>query len=136
MSNHREHREHRDREEWDKLTEKVIGCAINVHRELGPGLLEKTYQQCLSYELSCAGIAFEMECSFPVLYKDVKLDCGYRIDLLIEKSLIVELKTVEEITDLHRAQILSYMKLASIDTGLLINFNVYRLIDGIQRFRI
>jgi len=114
----------------------VIGCAIEVHRFLGAGLLESTYQQCLAHELHLKGIAFQLEHPLPVEYKKIKLDCGYRIDILVENRLIVELKAVEEIKGIHKAQLLTYMKLSGIDTGLLISFNVERLKDGIQRFKI
>ena len=120
----------------DPFTGKVIGCAIEVHRVLGAGLLESTYQQCLAHELHLKGIAFQLEHPLPVVYKKVKLDCGYRIDILVENRLTIELKAVEEIKGIHKAQLLTYMKLSGIDTGLLINFNVERLKDGIQRFKI
>jgi GxxExxY protein len=120
----------------DPFTGKVIGCAIEVHRVLGPGLLESTYQQCLARELHLNGIAFTLEHPLPVDYKGIKLDCGYRIDILVENRLIIELKAVEEIKGIHKAQLLTYMKLSGFDTGLLINFNVERLKDGIQRFKI
>ena len=120
----------------DLFTGKVIGCAIEVHRVLGPGLLESTYQQCLARELHLNGIAFKLEHPLPVEYKGVKLDCGYRIDILAENRLIIELKAVEEIRGIHKAQLLTYMKLSGLKTGLLINFNVKRLKDGIQRFKI
>ena len=120
----------------DPFTGKVVGCAIEVHRVLGPGLLESTYQQCLARELYLNGIAFKQEHPLPVEYKGVKLDCGYRIDILAENRLIIELKAVEEIKGIHKAQLLTYMKLSGLNTGLLINFNVKRLKDGIQRFKI
>ena len=120
----------------DPFTGKVIGCAIEVHRLLGPGLLESTYQQCLAHELHLNGIAFNLEHPLPVEYKGIKLDCGYRIDILVENRLIIELKAVDEIRGIHKAQLLTYMKLSKLDTGLLINFNVKRLKDGIQRFKI
>jgi len=120
----------------DSFTGKVIGCAIEVHRVLGPGLLESTYQQCLAHELHLNGIAFNLEHPLPVEYKGIKLDCGYRIDILVENRLIIELKAVDEIRGIHKAQLLTYMKLSKLDTGLLINFNVKRLKDGIQRFKI
>jgi GxxExxY protein len=120
----------------DPFTGKVIGCAIEVHRVLGPGLLESTYQQCLARELHLNGIAFSLEHPLPVEYKGIKLDCGYRIDILAENRLIIELKAVEEIKGIHKAQLPTYMKLSGVDTGLLINFNVERLKDGIQRFKI
>lgn len=120
----------------DSLTGKIIGCAIEVHRFLGPGLLESAYAQCLAWELSQAGLAFEIEKPMPVKYKSVFLDCGYRIDLLIENEVIVELKSVAEIKGIHKAQLLSYMKLSSIDTGLLINFNIKLLKNGIHRYKL
>ena len=118
----------------DPFTGVVIGCAIEVHRNLGPGLLESAYQQCFAHELSLKGLKFKIECPLPVEYKEIKLDCGYRIDLLIEDRLIVELKAVERIRNIHKAQIISYMKLSGIGTGLLINFNVEILKEGIHRF--
>ena len=120
----------------DAFTGKVIGCAIEVHRRLGPGLLESTYQQCLARELHLNGIGFKLEHPLPVEYKGVQLDCGYRIDILAENRLIIELKAIEKITGIHKAQLLTYMKLSGINTGLLINFNVERLKDGIHRFKI
>jgi len=120
----------------DPFTEKVIGCAIEVHRTLGPGLLESTYKQCLAYELNQNEIPFKLEWPMPVKYKGIKLDCGYRIDVLVDEQLILELKAVEQIKDIHKAQLITYMKLAHIKTGLLINFNVTKLTDGIQRFRL
>ena len=120
----------------DPLTKKVIGCAIEVHRGLGPELLESTYQQCLAYELSQKALPFKLEYPVPVRYKDVQLNCGYRVDILVDDRLILELKAVEKTLGIHTAQILTYMKLAKISTGLLINFNVRRLVDGIQRFKI
>ena len=120
----------------DPLTGKIIGCAIEVHRVLGPGLLESTYQQCLAHELHLNKIAFKVEHPLPVDYKGIKLDCGYRIDILVEDSLIVELKAVEEMKGIYTAQLLTYMKLSGINTGLLINFNVKRLKEGIKRLKI
>ena len=128
--------------EKDSFTGKIIGCAIEVHRALGPGLLESTYQQCLARELAINNIKFSLEKPLPVEYKGVNLDCGYRIDILVESEdvpcrlLIVELKSVEEIKEIHRAQLLTYMKLSGISTGLLINFNVKQLKDGIERFKL
>ncbi len=119
---------------FDDLSNRVIGCAIEVHQHLGPGLLESAYEQCMAHELSQAGIAFKMQPELPVEYKGLNLDCGYRIDLLIEESLIVELKSVAALLPIHDAQILTYMKLARIRVGLLMNFNVTRLKDGLKRF--
>jgi len=120
--------------EFDELSRSVIGCAIEVHRNLGPGLLESTYRQCLACELSHAGILFQMEVPLPVRYKDILLDCGYRIDLLVRGELIVEIKSVEALLPIHQAQILTYMRLANVPIELLINFNVTRLQTGIKRF--
>jgi GxxExxY protein len=120
--------------EFDELSRDVIGCAIEVHRTLGPGLLESTYRQCLAYELSQVQIPFQMEVPLPVRYKDVLLDCGYRIDLVVSSDLIVEVKAVETLLPVHQAQILTYMRLAKIPIGLLINFNVTKLQNGIKRF--
>ncbi len=120
--------------EFDDLSNRVIGCAIEVHRELGPGLLESTYEQCLAHELRLNGISFQLQYPQSVEYKGIRLDCGYRIDMLIEDELIIELKAVEEIKGIHVAQLLTYLKLAGIKTGLLINFNVKKLKDGIKRY--
>ena len=120
--------------EFDQLSNQVIGCAIEVHREIGPGLLESTYEQCLAHELITNGFDFKIQHSLPVIYKDIRLDCGYRVDLLVENKLIIELKSVDAIKKIHEAQILTYMKLAGIETGLLINFNVGLLKNGIKRF--
>jgi len=120
--------------EFDELSRSVIGCALEVHRNLGPGLLESTYRQCLACELSHAGILFQMEVPLPVRYKDILLDCGYRIDLLVRSEVIVEIKSVEALLPIHQAQILTYMRLANVPIELLINFNVTRLQTGIKRF--
>ena len=120
--------------EFDDLSSRVIGCAIEVHRHLGPGLLESTYEQCLAHELSRNNIAFQLQLELPVRYKDVLLDCGYRIDVLVEGELIIELKSVEKLLGIHEAQLLTYMKLAGISIGLLMNFNVTKLKDGMKRF--
>lgn len=118
----------------ESLSHKVIGCAVEVHRELGPGLLETAYETCLAHELSLAGVQFARQKELPVEYKGVSLECGYRIDLLVEDKLILELKAVDEVLGIHQAQILTYMKLCKAPVGLLINFNVSLLKDGIQRF--
>ncbi|PYL29323.1 MAG: GxxExxY protein [Verrucomicrobia bacterium] len=120
--------------EFDELSRKVIGCAIEVHRNLGPGLLESTYRQCLACELSHTGIPFQMEVPLPVRYREILLDCGYRIDLLVSRGLIVEIKCVETLLPIHQAQILTYMRLSKIPVGLIINFNVAKLHNGIKRF--
>lgn len=119
---------------FDQLSHRVVGCAIDVHRELGPGLLESTYEQCLAYELNRAGIPFKIQQLLPVKYKEIILDCGYRIDLFVDDRLIVELKCVEQLLKIHEAQILTYMKLLNVKVGLLINFNVEVLKKGIRRF--
>ena len=115
------------------LAYKVIGAAIEVHKKLGPGLLESAYQECLFYELKELGLEVKKEVPRPIIYKAVKLDHGYRIDLLVENKLVVELKTVETLTDVHLAQILTYLKLGEYKLGLLINFNVSKLTDGLKR---
>lgn len=120
--------------EFDALSNRVIGCAIEVHRVLGPGLLESTYRQCLLHELKCSNIACLSEHPVPVDYKGARLDCGYRVDLLVEGQLIVELKSVEHVLPIHEAQLLTYMKLAGIPIGLLVNFNVTQLRHGIKRY--
>ena len=120
--------------EFDELSRQVIGCAIEVHRNLGPGLLESTYRQCLACELSHEKIQFQMEVPLPVRYKEMLLDCGYRIDLVVSGDLIVEIKSVETLLPIHQAQILTYMRLAKIPVGLLINFNLTKLQSGIKRF--
>jgi GxxExxY protein len=119
----------------NKLTGTIIGAAIEVHRALGPGLLESAYHACLLYELRQAGLNVESQKPLPVVYKDVVLDCGYQIDLLVEGKVIVELKSVEELAGIHHAQILSYLKLSGCPVGLLINFNVMQLTEGIKRMR-
>jgi len=119
--------------EFDELSNKVIGCAIEVHRNLGPGLLESTYEQCLAHEFKIEGMPFNLQYPLPVEYKGIKLDCGYRIDLLVANSLIVELKSVENVLPIHQAQLLTYMKLSGIKIGLLMNFNVKYMKDGIKR---
>jgi GxxExxY protein len=120
--------------EFDDLSNQVLGCAIEVHRELGPGLLESTYEQCLAYELIQARIPFKIQQPIPVAYKQIKLDCGYRVDLFVDDRLIVELKSVEQLLKIHEAQVLTYMKLTNVRIGLLINFNVQMLKKGIKRF--
>ncbi len=119
----------------DIFTEKVIGCAIEVHKGLGPGLLESAYQKCLAYELESHGFQIKTVYPIPVNYKSIYLDCGYRIDILVNDQLVVELKAVDNISNIYKAQLLTYLKLAKISTGLLINFNVSRLADGIVRLK-
>ncbi len=115
------------------LSNKIIGCAIDVHKQLGPGLLESAYQECLFYELKQAGLEVQKEKPMPIVYKDVKLDHGYRIDLLVEKKVVIEIKTVEVLNDVHTAQILTYLKLGNYKLGLLLNFHVSILKNGIKR---
>lgn len=117
----------------DSLSSEVIGAAIDVHRVLGPGLLESAYEECLCHELSVRGIAFERQKPLPVVYKAVHLDCGYRLDLVVADIVIVELKCVERIEPIHDAQLLTYLKLSNLKLGLLINFNVAVLKTGIRR---
>ncbi len=118
----------------NQITEKIIGCAIEVHRHLGPGLLESAYEECLFFELQNAGLKVERQVAVPVIYKEIKLECGYRIDLLVENQVVIELKAVDEFNPVHEAQILTYMKFADKPIGLLINFNVYLLKNGIKRY--
>lgn len=120
--------------EFDELSNKVIGRAIEVHKILGPGLLESVYERCLSFELLAANIRHETQKEITVNYKGARLDCGFRADLVIEDELLVELKSIDKISKVHEAQLLTYMKLAEIKKGLLINFNVKLLKDGIRRF--
>ena len=119
--------------ELNKITEIIIGAAMAVHRELGPGLLESAYEACLAYELPDRGLSVERQKALPVKYRGVNVDCGYRIDLLVEGKVVVELKAVERLEAIHHAQLLSYLKLSGCKVGLLINFNVKVLKDGIRR---
>ena len=119
--------------EINDLTYKIIGLAIDVHRELGPGLLESAYKECLYYEIKNAGLIVEKEIALPIIYKEVKLDHGYRIDLLVENTLVIELKTVECFTDVHFAQVITYLKLGGFPIGLLMNFHSKILKDNIKR---
>ena len=120
--------------EFDQLYNQVIGCALEVHRNLGPGLLESAYERCLAYELSQSNVPFKLQCPLPVRYKDIELDCEYRIDVFVNGQLIVEIKSVDRVMGIHRAQLLTYMKLSGAKVGLLINFNVEVLKKGIERF--
>jgi GxxExxY protein len=115
------------------LTEIIIGCAIEVHRALGPGLLESVYEECLSYELQLRGLNFERQKILPLAYKQVKLEAGYRLDLVVEGKVVVELKCVEKLMPVHEAQIMTYLRLSNIKTGLLINFFTPVLKNGIRR---
>ena len=116
------------------LSRIIIGKAIEIHKMLGPGLLESAYKECLYYELSATGLKVEKEKPLPIIYKEIKLDHGYRIDLLVDDKVVVELKTVDSFTDVHFAQVLTYLKLGKYNLGLLLNFNVLRLKEGIKRF--
>lgn len=118
------------------LTEKIIGAAIEVHRAVGPGLLESAYEECLAHELHLQGLNYERQAPLPVVYKNAKLDCGYRLDFLVENTIVVELKAIEALHPIHIAQILTYMKLGNCPIGLLINFNVQYLKDGLRRLAI
>ena len=122
-----------DMEELNALSERVIGFAIQVHRELGPGLLESTYRTCLCYELNQAGIESFEEVQVPIKYKNISIDCAYRADIIVKNQLIVEVKHVEKIIPVHEAQLLTYLKHKNIKLGLLLNFNVKLLKDGIIR---
>ena len=121
--------------EENEISGKIIGCAIEVHKSLGPGLLESAYEECLFFELQEAGLKVERQKALPVVYKDVKLEAGYRIDLLIEGKVVVELKSVEALNDVHTAQVLTYLKLSGCKLGLLMNFNVVKLVNGIKRYK-
>ena len=123
----------RDAERINGITGKVIASAITVHKKLGPGLLESTYEACLAYEIASLGLRVERQKSLPVIYERVRLDCGYRLDLLIENIAIVELKAIDTILPVHKAQLLSYLRLSGYPVGLLINFHVRMLRDGISR---
>lgn len=118
----------------NELTGKIIGCAIEVHKNPGPGLLESAYEECLTFELVEKGLNIRRQQAVPVVYKDIKLECGYRIDILVEESVVIELKVVDELNPVHTAQILTYMKFSKMRYGLLINFNVTMLKNGIRRF--
>jgi GxxExxY protein len=121
--------------EINQITEKIIGCAIEVHKILGPGLFESAYEECLVYELINAGLHIERQKVIPVIYKEIKIDYGYRIDILVENKVIIELKSVDTFKPVHEAQILTYMKFTNINIGLLINFNVTLLKNGIKRYK-
>jgi len=133
--NHRGTETQRSKEltERDPLTEKIIGFAIEVHRALGPGLLESAYEECLCYEFSHSGLAFRRQVPLPVVYKGVRLDCGYRLDLVVADGVIVEVKAIEKLLPVHDAQLLTYLKLSGLKTGLLLNFHSAVMRDGIRR---
>jgi len=117
----------------NEISEKIIGCAIKVHKSLGPGLLESAYQECLFYELQKEGLNVEKQKPLPLIYQEVKLDVGYRIDILVENKVIIELKSVDTLNEIHIAQVLTYLKLSGCKLGLLMNFNVLRVVDGLKR---
>ncbi|MBI5783114.1 MAG: GxxExxY protein [Gammaproteobacteria bacterium] len=127
------HRRDAETQSVNGITEGVIGAAIEVHRVLGPGLLETAYEECLCYELSSRGLRFERQVSLPVVYKEIKLDCGYRMDLVVEGLVVLELKSVDRLLPIHEAQLLTYLKLRNYHAGLLINFNVPVLKQGLRR---
>jgi GxxExxY protein len=120
--------------ELNEISRKVIGAAIDVHRALGPGLLESSYQACLAYEMAQRGLRFRQQVELPLIYKEVHLDCGYRLDFVVEDSVVVELKAIDDLLPVHEAQLISYLKLGHYHLGLLLNFNVKVLKNGIRRF--
>jgi GxxExxY protein len=117
----------------NEISQTIIGCAIEVHKILGPGLLESAYEECLYYELQMSGLKVEKQKSLPLVYKEVKLDAGYRIDLLVEDKVVIEIKSVDALNDIHTAQVLTYLKLSGCKLGLLMNFNTLKVVDGIKR---
>ena len=117
----------------NKISGKIIGAAIEVHKNLGPGLLESAYEQCLCYELNLQGLSFERQQPLPVVYKGKRLDCGYRLDMVVDNAIILELKACETILQIHKAQLLTYLKLSGLQLGLILNFNVPVMRDGIVR---
>jgi len=127
------HEEHREKMKENEIANIVIGLGIEIHKELGPGLLESAYKECMYYKIGESGLFVEKEKPIPLVFEGVKLDCGYRIDLLVEKKLVIEIKSVEALNDIHLAQTLTYLKLGNYKLGLLINFNVVLLKDGIKR---
>jgi GxxExxY protein len=122
-----------ERQRLDRVTESIIGAAIQVHSALGPGLLESAYEACLAFELSGRGMKVQQQIPLPVVYREVRLECGYRLDLLVEDTVIVEVKAVDTLVAIHEAQLLSYLKLSGCQVGLLINFNVKMLKQGVRR---
>lgn len=117
----------------NEISSKIIGAAIEVHRQLGPGLLESSYEKCLAFELKGLGLEVQTQVAVPVVYKGIKLEVGYRLDIVVENKVIVETKTVSELLDIHKAQLLTYLKLTGLRLGLLINFNSIKVIDGVKR---
>jgi len=120
-------------EPLDRLTEKIIGCAIEVHKSVGPGLLESAYEECRCFELASAGLEFRRQVSLPVVYKEIKLDCGYRLDIIVEDQVIIEIKAVERLAPIHEAQLLSYLRMLDRRVGLILNFHSTILKNGIKR---
>ena len=119
----------------NELSQKIIGCAIEVHKNLGPGMLESAYEECLKFELEKIGLKVEQQKEMPLIYKEISIEKGYKLDLLVEDEIIVELKAVEKIKEIHKAQLLTYLKLANKELGLLVNFNVDLLKNGIMRLK-
>ena len=118
----------------EELSKEIIGAAIEVHKLLGPGLLESAYEDCMVYELKIKGLNLERQKAVPVVYKSIKLDCGYRLDILVENKIIIEIKSIDAMAPVHEAQILTYMKFSGVNVGLLINFNVTILKNGLKRY--
>ena len=116
------------------LTESIIGCAIDVHKQLGPGLLESVYENCLMYELKQKGFSVENQVAVPLVYKEIHLDCGYRLDLLVNNTVIIEIKSIDSLLPVHTSQVLTYIRFAEKKIGLLMNFNVKRFMDGFHRY--
>jgi GxxExxY protein len=117
----------------NEITEVIIGCAIKVHKSLGPGLLESAYEECMDYELRKTALEIERQKSLPLVYEEVKLECGYRLDFMANKKVVIEIKSIEALNDIHLAQILTYLRLSGCKVGLLINFNVLKLTNGLKR---
>ena len=117
----------------NELSNKIIGAAIEVHKALGPGLLESAYEECICHEIGLAGLSYERQKSLPLVYRGLKLDCGYRLDVVVEKAIILELKSCEAIEPIHKAQLLTYLKLSGLSLGLILNFNVPLMRDGVVR---
>ncbi|MBE2272122.1 MAG: GxxExxY protein [Anaerolinea sp.] len=117
----------------NQLTHTIIGAAIEVHRELGPGLLESAYEECLAHEFTLRGLAYQRQKPLPVFYKGIQVECGFRLDFLVEEAVVVELKAVEQLSPVHQAQVMTYLKLAQCRLGLLINFNSFKLLQGLKR---
>ncbi|HEX6192189.1 MAG TPA: GxxExxY protein [Chitinophagaceae bacterium] len=119
--------------ELNQITGIIIGCAIDVHRQLGPGLLESVYEACLSYEIQKKGLLVEQQVVFPLIYEEIYMELGYRVDILVEKTIVVEVKSIEALAEIHQAQVLTYLKFSGSKIGLLINFNEKKLVNGVKR---